>query len=171
MILSGANAPIGVCRTPTSLVDIHQTVLQATGLKQTAVDKALPGQSLFKTASEPFDATRAVISEYHDGGSITGFIMIRQGKWKYIAYAGFAPQLFDLDSDPFEENDLGLSENHRDIRDQLHATLCRKFDDPETISAAAFSDQAERIDALGGISGINSRDNFDHTPIETDIDS
>ncbi len=171
MILTGANAPVGVCRTPTSLIDIHQTVLQAVGLKQTAVDRSLPGQSLFKTASEPFDAARAVISEYHDGGSITGIMMIRQGKWKYIAYAGFAPQLFDLDCDPLEENDLGLSEEYRHIREHLHTRLCREFGDPETISATAFSDQAERIDALGGIGGIYSRENFDHTPIETDEDN
>ncbi len=91
--------------------------------------------------------------------------MIREGKWKYVAYAGFAPQLFDLDSDPFEENDLGLSGDHRDISKHLHGRLCREFGNPETISEAAFSDQAERIEALGGVSGIHARENFDHTPV------
>ncbi len=165
MILAGANAPTGICKTQTSLVDIHQTVLQAAGISETDEDRSLPGQSLFKTASEPDDCSRAVISEYHDGGSITGFTMIREGKWKYVAYAGFAPQLFDLDSDPFEENDLGLSGDHRDISKHLHERLCRQFANPETISAAAFSDQAERIEALGGVSGIYARENFDHTPV------
>ncbi len=165
MILAGASAPEGVCKTPTSLVDIHQTVLEASGIGEKETDESLPGQSLFKTASQPYDPHRAVISEYHDGGSITGFIMIREGKWKYIAYAGFAPQLFDLENDPFEENDLGLTDQHKDIRDHLHERLCNEFGDPEVISEAAFAEQAKRIKELGGIDAIHARKNFDHTPV------
>lgn len=166
MILSGAGAPIGVCETQTSLVDVHQTVLEAVGLGETAEDQSLPGQSLFRTAAEAHDPQRAVFSEYHDGGSITGYMMIREGGWKYIAYPGFAPQLFDLDSDPFEEHDLGLSDVHRDIRERLHARLAREFGDPQAISDRAFADQEQRIEALGGIAGIYARTNFDHTPAE-----
>ena len=167
MILAGANAPVGVCKTQTSLVDIHQTVLQAAGVGETQEDQSLPGQSLFKTAAKADDPSRAVISEYHDGGSITGFMMIREGRWKYITYVGFAPQLFDLECDPFEENDLGLSEDHQDIRNHLHKRFCQEFENPETINEAAFSDQAERIEALGGISGIYERENYDHTPVDS----
>ncbi len=167
MIVAGAGAPAGVCKTQTSLVDIHQTVLDATGVGETVKDQSLPGCSLFDIASAPDDPMRAVLSEYHDGGSITGFMMIREGKWKYTAYAGFASQLFDLANDPFEENDLGLSDDHRDIKEHLHKRLCREFGDPEVINKTAFSDQAKRIEELGGIGGIQSRDNYDHTPVET----
>ena len=168
MILSGPGAPVGVCKTQTSLVDIYQTVLDSGGVGMSAEEQSLSGQSLFDIASAPDDPQRAVISEYHDGGSITGYMMIREGRWKYIAYAGFAPQLFDLDTDLFEENDLGLSGAHANIKDHLHARLCREFGDPEAISETAFSDQAKRIDALGGIDGIHARDNFDHTPVKMD---
>ena len=119
-----------------------------------------------QVAAAPEDPGRAVLSEYHDGGSITGYLMIREGRWKYIAYAGFAPQLFDLESDPFEVDDLGLSDGHREIRERLHARLCREFGDPEAISARAFADQAARIEGLGGLDAIYARDNFDHTPVE-----
>ncbi len=34
--------------------------------------------------------------------------MLREENWKYVAYAGYRPQLFDLDSDPNELNNLAL---------------------------------------------------------------
>ncbi len=165
MVLAGAGTPAGSCNTQTSLVDIHQTVLEATGLGESPADQVLPGQSLFQTATAPYDPRRAVFSEYHDGGSITGFMMLREGRWKYIAYPGFAPQLFDLESDPFEENDLGLSAEHAPIREHLHRRMCTEFADPEVINNNAFADQAQRITELGGIDGIYQRDNYDHTPV------
>ncbi len=168
MILAGPGAPVGISRTQTSLVDVHQTVLEAAGLGETEEDQSLPGQSLFTTAVAADDPNRVVFSEYHDGGSITGYMMIRDGRWKYIAYAGFAPQLFDLGSDPFEQNDLGLSGAHRDVRRHLHNRMCREFGDPQTISDNAFADQARRIEALGGLDGIHARSNFDYTPVETE---
>lgn len=142
--------------------------LEATGFGETQEDQALPGQSLFQTAAAADDPRRAVFSEYHDGGSITGYMMLREGRWKYIASAGFAPPLFDLESDPFEEKDLGLSDGRRDIREHLHTRMCREFGDFQTISNQAFADQADRIEALGGIDSIYARDNFDHTPVETE---
>jgi choline-sulfatase len=166
LILSGAGAPVGLSRTQASLIDVHQTVLAATGLGETAEDQALPGRSLFDLAAAADDPGRAVFSEYHDGGSITGYMMIREGRWKYIAYPGFAPQLFDLQADPHEIADLGLSGDHREIRERLHARMCREFGDPEVINAAAFADQAARIEELGGVDGIYARDNYDHTPVE-----
>ena len=167
MILAGAGVPVGVCQTQTSLVDVHQTVLQAVGLGETEEDQTLPGQSLFGIATATDNPARAVFSEYHDGGSITGYMMIREGRWKYIAYAGFAPQLFDLENDPFEQRDLGLSATHGTIRNHLHGRMCREFGDPQTISDNAFLDQAKRIESLGGLEGIYARDNYDHTPVKT----
>ena len=49
--------------------------------------------------------------------------MIRTNTWKYIYYDGFAPQLFNLEEDPNEMNDLGKSETHKDIREQLFRQL------------------------------------------------
>ena len=165
MILSGVGVPQGVCNTQVSLVDVHQTVLESSGLGESEMDKGLPGQSLFQTAQAPDDPDRVVFSEYHDGGSITGFMMLREGRWKYIAYPGFAPQLFDMESDPFETNDLGLTTEHAPIRERLYQRMCQEFADPEVINNNAFADQAERIKELGGIDGIYQRENYDHTPV------
>jgi len=169
MILAGPGVDAGVSATQASLVDIHQTALDATGVGLTAADKALPGRSLLDLAAAPDDPGRAVFSEYHDGGSITGYMMIREGRWKYVAYAdGFAPQLFDLEDDPDERTDLGLSAAHADIRDHLRARMTAEFGDPQTISDLAFADQAARIEELGGVDGILNMENYDHTPVDDD---
>ena len=42
--------------------------------------------------------------------------MIRRGRFKYIHYPGFAPELFDLEADPDELHDLGTSTGHAAIR-------------------------------------------------------
>ena len=49
--------------------------------------------------------------------------MVRTDRWKYIHYEGFRPQLFDLDEDPNELNDLGESPNHAATRAKLHERL------------------------------------------------
>jgi arylsulfatase A-like enzyme len=49
--------------------------------------------------------------------------MVRTDRWKYIHYEGFAPQLFDLDEDPGELNDLGACPDHAERRAELHDRL------------------------------------------------
>ncbi|MFC4270159.1 sulfatase-like hydrolase/transferase [Sneathiella chungangensis] len=49
--------------------------------------------------------------------------MIRTERWKYISYDQFRPQLFDLEKDPNELIDLGTSELHAEIRNEMEETL------------------------------------------------
>ena len=49
--------------------------------------------------------------------------MIFDGRYKYILFDHFRPQLFDLTNDPTEINDLGNSPQHVDIRQTLHEKL------------------------------------------------
>lgn len=49
--------------------------------------------------------------------------MVRTGQWKYIAYEGFRPQLFDLAADPDEFEDLGESPDHEPVRNEMAARL------------------------------------------------
>lgn len=45
--------------------------------------------------------------------------MVRDHRWKYIHYEHFRPQLFDLQSDPEELNDLGDHPEFEGIRKEL----------------------------------------------------
>jgi arylsulfatase A-like enzyme len=50
--------------------------------------------------------------------------MVRTAEWKYVAWQGFRPQLFDLARDPLEVSDLGAAPGMDGIRADLHARLC-----------------------------------------------
>jgi arylsulfatase A-like enzyme len=45
--------------------------------------------------------------------------MVRTQRWKLVDYKGFEPQLFDMQEDPDELNDLGQSAEHVKLRDDL----------------------------------------------------
>ena len=53
--------------------------------------------------------------------------MLRTGRWKYIFYENFPPQLFDLDNDPHELIDLGADPAHELVRADLERQLFRWF--------------------------------------------
>jgi choline-sulfatase len=89
--------------------------------------------------------------------------MVRIGKWKYIHYPGYAPQLFDLEHDVLENNDLGESLEHEDIRDQCEAAL-RKIVDIEAVNMLAFADQKVRIEQFGGVDQIRARGSYGYSP-------
>lgn len=45
--------------------------------------------------------------------------MVRDKRWKYVYYRGFPPQLFDLEHDPNEFNDLGLDPELSSVRQRM----------------------------------------------------
>lgn len=49
--------------------------------------------------------------------------MVFDGRWKYIHYDGFGPQLFDLSNDPDELVDLGSDIAHAVVRASMHERL------------------------------------------------
>ena len=49
--------------------------------------------------------------------------MVRTARWKYIHFEQFPPQLFDLDTDPQEQVDLGASADHASVRAEMKNRL------------------------------------------------
>jgi choline-sulfatase len=163
LIMAGAGVQAGaVVDTPVSLVDCYRSVLEAVGCPVPAEDQALPSQSLWDIAvgQKP---NRKVLSEYHAAGSITGTFMIRHGRWKFIRHVGFRPELFDLEIDPGETNDLAERADMRPVLAECEAEL-RRLCDPEAISAEAFADQRRRIAEHGGREAIIARGDYGYTP-------
>jgi len=76
--------------------------------------------------------------------------MIRKGRYKYIHYHGFDPELFDLHDDPEELHDLAGEGSLAHIRAELHQALV-EICDPAKVNELAFADQAAMIERLGGI--------------------
>lgn len=153
-------APGTVVDAPVSLVDIAPTA--AAICAPVVSDPAWAGTSLLDIARNP-PPNRPVLSQYHATSSNTGMFMIRQGRWKYIHYPGFAPQLFDLWSDPQERHDLGQDPSFAAVRQRLD-TVLRSQCDPEAVNAGAFADQAARIAANGGRAEIAASADIPFTP-------
>lgn len=156
LLLAGPGVPQGkVCLTNVSLVDIFPTVLESVRAAPAPEDALLPGRSLVKTAREP-DAGRAVFSEYHDIYSPTASFMLRRGRHKYVHYVGEVPQLFDLELDPGERDDLAQDPRYAAALASCRASL-NAICDPEEVNRRARADQQQRIEEGGGVEVIASR--------------
>ncbi|MEM7069918.1 MAG: sulfatase-like hydrolase/transferase [Pseudomonadota bacterium] len=164
MIIAGPDIPQGINTTPVNLVDVAATARQTAGIEYQSPDEDWQSTSLVDLAKAP-DSDRFTFSQYHDGGSPTGFYMIRRGDWKYVYYTKENPcQLFNMTEDPHELNDLGDSETHTAIRAEMHELLCRVVE-PESVNEVAFADQEKAIAANGGKDAILNLPSFNHTPV------
>jgi choline-sulfatase len=164
MLMAGPEVPQGVtCREPVTLVDCFPTIVDCVGLAPHRDDRDLPGSPLMDivrgTAPE-----RTVLSEYHAAGAATGAFMIRKGRFKFVYYVGMPPQLFDLETDPYETRDLGQNPGYAGLVADCEIAL-RKVVDPEAADALARKDQGERVAALGGREAILAKGSFGYSPV------
>jgi len=136
--------PQGVCDTPVSLLDLSRSIPEAFGL---AWDETLPGRPLQRIAVEPAEPDREILSQYHAAGAVSGSYMLRKGRWKYIEYVGFEPELFDLQQDP--EETPNVATDRPEIVAQL-ATPLRVHLNLDETDKLAFADQDALVASHGG---------------------
>lgn len=165
MIIKGPNVPKSKkSKTPVSLVDIFPTVIDSLKLDKNSTDNNLPGMSLLKISNDKDDYERIVLSEYHAAASPVGAFMLRKGKYKYVYFAeGYSSQLFNLEEDQYEENDLALDLNYKAILEEFHGHLI-KICDPEVVNKRAKKEQLETIEKHGGVDTIMGRGDFGYSP-------
>jgi choline-sulfatase len=121
-----------------SLVDVLPTLLELAGERPPAV---LTGRSLLVQGTGNSDKDRSVVfSEYHGQGIERASYMIKRDSCKYIYYIGKRPQMFDLASDPQENEDLADRPGAAVLRKQMHEELLTLID-PEAVDLQARSNQ------------------------------
>ena len=109
LIMAGPTTQAGR-RVPqsVSLIDLYPTFMD---LAETEGRDDLGGHSLAPLAAgEESTHPGIVLSEYHSNFQQTGSFMLRMNEWKYIVYVGYEPQLFNLERDPAEAQDLAAEE-------------------------------------------------------------
>jgi choline-sulfatase len=163
LILAGPDVVPGrVVDAATSHIDCAPTIMESVGAPRDVGGRELPGASLFEVAHGA-TPSRPVICEYHAIGSTAGAYMVRFGRYKYCHYVAYRPQLFDLESDPEELNDLAGDPRHAAIvaegQRQLRAVL-----DPEEVDARAKARQAELLARFGGREAALARGDLGFTP-------
>ena len=124
-----------------SLVDVLPTLSEIAGL-ETPPD--LPGDSLLEIARHQADATtRTVFSEYHHMGMLNAGFMVKHGDYKLCHYVGSEPQLFNVATDPLEDNDLASKPEYAVKRSEMEVVL-RAIVNPDLEDARAKENQRMR---------------------------
>ena len=163
LIMAGPDIPKGkVCDTPASHVDCYPTFLQCNGVALTGAEEAYPGVSLYDII-DGATPRRNVFSEYHAMGSTTGAFMIRHGRYKFVYYPKYAPQLYDLQTDPEELQDLGEDPEYAAVRAECEQLL-REICDPEEVDARAKGRQSEQLEKHGGRDAVIARGDLGYSP-------
>ena len=172
LILAGDGVPAGkVCQTPVTLVDAYPSILDAVGLPAEASSER-PGRSWFDIALAADDPERLAFSEYHASGSPSGSFMVRKGRFKYIHYVGYAPELFDLSADPEELTDLAPDAAYADVVQACEREL-RAIVAPEDADRRAKAAQKALVESRGGPEEVmrNLVTTKNYTPVPDDVEA
>lgn len=165
LVMAGPDIPEGKSvRTPVTLVDSYQTILDAVGVPLNDVEQQLPGKSLIEVAQADDDMDRVAFGEYHAVGQRNGSFMIRKGDHKLIHHQNLPAQMFDLAADPDELNDVAESEQYAEIRSDLENEL-RKICDPAEVDVRAKREQQALVDQHGGANAVLGRGTFTNSPV------
>jgi len=120
-----------VSPVPVSTVDVLPTILAMAGGDATAYPK-LDGKSLVPLLSGEGAIDRKAVVLYRSYED--QYAAVRSGKWKYIAYRRGRDELYDLEADLAEKNDLSAAnpEQVASLKSALRA-FERKIDVPGVI--------------------------------------
>ena len=115
-------------QTPVAIHDILPTLIELAGgnLDDLACD--IDGNSLMPFALGQEDGQRAVYSEYCAEGSVAPMVMIRKGAYKFCYCPADPPQLYDLDLDPLELNNLAEHEDYSELLLSFMKHMAKQWD-------------------------------------------
>jgi arylsulfatase K len=108
LVIAGPGVRKGaVVDSVVSLIDIFPTLMDMAGVPQPA---GLDGESLMPLLTGTRATGRDWAHAMYTGFSCnTTMYMLRRGDWKYVAYPGYGPQLFNLRDDPDEVKNLAAA--------------------------------------------------------------
>ncbi len=128
-----------------SLVDLLPTFVELADQNRAKnIELELDGNSLLPLMSEQINWNNEVISEYTGEGVNTPCRMIRRDGMKLIYVHQHGMQLFDLNKDPLETENLIDDENYLSVVDELKGKLLRNWV-PSTIHEACIQSQQARL--------------------------
>ena len=131
-----------------SLVDVTRTIAEMADTKAPA---DWNGDSLLLYVDNARTRWKdTAVSEYYGHNITSGFVMIRQGPWKYVYHNrmddehGPERELYDLKEDPGEFTNLASRRDQQERVAAMHAALCKELgEDPEKAELRCRADYAK----------------------------
>jgi choline-sulfatase len=142
LMIAGSDIPAGLVTTPVSNLDICPTLCDIAGVDMGAVMPWTDGQSL-KPLLEGAVRAEPVLMEYAAEGSYAPMVAIRDGRYKFIHCELDPPQLFDLETDPLERDNLAGIPAHAGLVETFMAKVSARWD-MAAFDAAVRESQARR---------------------------
>ena len=161
IIVAGEDIPAGETHSaPVSHVDIYPWIFECVGAH--VPQNGSPGRSLGALARGTAPP-KPVVCEYHAIGSTGAAFMLREGRWKYLHYVNYRPQLYDLEADPEELRDIAGDPAYAAILDVCRNRLL-EFCDPLEVDHRAKRRQADLLARFGGREAALARGDLGFTP-------
>ena len=127
---------------PVSTLDVTPTLAELAGASMEEVMPWVEGESLVHLGRGG-ERTSPVAMEYAAEASYTPLVSLRYGKWKYNRCTIDPEQLFDLESDPQERNNLASDPDHLGTMNSLRSKSEARWNLTE-FDAAVRESQARR---------------------------
>ncbi|APX15205.1 choline-sulfatase [Phaeobacter inhibens] len=142
LMISAPNLPAGLIETPVSTLDVTPTLGALAGVDMAEIEPWTDGQNLLPLALGT-ERSEPVAIEYAAEASYAPLVSLRYGKWKYNRCALDPDQLFDLEADPQELNNLAGDPTHAGTLQTLRAKSEARWD-LDRFDAEVRASQARR---------------------------
>jgi choline-sulfatase len=110
---------------PVSLIDVMPTLLDIAGVEDR---QPYDGQSLMGLIDGTDTEERVAFAEIYSEGIHGPCLMVRKDRYKYIYVHERDEQLFDLEADPGEWNNLSDQTAYQSIKEELRSLILDQFD-------------------------------------------
>jgi choline-sulfatase len=127
LMVADPDMPAGLSETPVSTLDVLPTLADLAGIDMDEIMPWTDGESLVPLASGA-ERLSPVRMEYAAEASYAPLVGLRRGPYKYVHCELDPPQLFDLEKDPLELNNLAGDTAFIDIAAELAAEVHDTWD-------------------------------------------
>ena len=143
LMISAPSLVHGVITTPVSTIDVCPTLCDMAGIDMEAVRPWTTGESLLPLSNGEA-RTNPVLMEYAAEGSYAPLVAVREGRYKFIRCVLDPDQLYDLESDPHELDNLAVDPAHSELVEQMQKQVEARWDF-ERFDAEVRRSQAQRL--------------------------
>ena len=127
LMISAPNIEQRCEKTPVSTIDLCPTLCDLAGISMESIEPWTQGESLIPLANG-IKRTSPVAMEYAAEASYAPLVSLRNGKYKYNRCKLDPDQLFDLDADPHELNNLADHPEHAEALSTLQNMAEQRWD-------------------------------------------